>query len=208
MKLYEIAEQYRADVAKLQDLDLPPEAVLDTIESMQGELHDKLRAVIAVSMEYDAEEAALRGHAQRMLELAEAKGRRAESLRMYAQITIMNTGINTPINCGEFEAKLQANPLSCEITNVALLPPHLKSAEIKATIQGDGEALEKLVQGLSESCSGASITVARTVKADKRGALDALKGIEKANEVKPKGEPRDRLPGAVLNPRSYRLVVR
>ena len=34
--LYEIATTYRADAARLQDLDLPAEVVTDTLDAMAG----------------------------------------------------------------------------------------------------------------------------------------------------------------------------
>lgn len=48
--LYEIAADYRADLAALADLDLDPQTVADTLEGMQGDLQAKLRAVIAYGL--------------------------------------------------------------------------------------------------------------------------------------------------------------
>ena len=39
--LYDIAAQYRADVARLADLDLPAEVITDTLDAMSGELEVK-----------------------------------------------------------------------------------------------------------------------------------------------------------------------
>ena len=39
--LYEIATSYRADVARLADLDLPAEVITDTLDAMSGELEVK-----------------------------------------------------------------------------------------------------------------------------------------------------------------------
>ena len=207
MKLYELTDEYRAAVAQLQELDLPPEAVMGTIEAMQGGLEDKLRAIIAVSMELEAEEQALRAHAQRMLGRAEARGKRAENLRLYAQTAIMATGVLGPVKCGEFEAKLQANPLSCDITDEAALAPTFKTAEITVTLPGDGQAVRQLIEG-ALSAANIRAAVKGATKPDKRTVLAALKEIEAANKAKPAGAAPDRLPGAVMNPRSYRLVVR
>lgn len=49
--LFQIVARYQGDLAKLQDLDLPPEVVSDTIEAMQGDVEEKVRAVVAFALQ-------------------------------------------------------------------------------------------------------------------------------------------------------------
>ena len=44
--LYEISLAYRADVARLADLDLPAEVITDTLDAMSGELEVKAQSVV------------------------------------------------------------------------------------------------------------------------------------------------------------------
>ena len=51
MKLYEVVQEYRAQLDALAELDLDAQTYADTLESMDGDLKDKLRAVIAYSLD-------------------------------------------------------------------------------------------------------------------------------------------------------------
>ena len=55
MKLYEVVQTYRAQLDALAELDLDAQTYADTLESMDGDLRDKLRAVIAYSLDLEME---------------------------------------------------------------------------------------------------------------------------------------------------------
>jgi hypothetical protein len=194
MKLYEIAAQYRDDVARLQDLDLPPEVVLDTIDAMQGDIAEKIKAVVVVALEIEAEGQARAEHAKRMAESSKATLHRAEALRSYAQIAIQNCGLVLPLKYPEFNVTLHKNPPSCEITNNELLPRKFKNLVVSFECSGDPE----VVRGLLLSRPEIGLTrdeVEVTTFADKRAVLAALKDGEKID-------------GARMNPTIYRLAVK
>jgi hypothetical protein len=119
--LYTIASQYHADLAALADLDLDPQTVADTLEGMQGELEDKLRAVIAYSLGMGAEAEAQAAAAKRMGERAKATAARADGLLDYARTMMQATGLGE-VATDEWAAKLAKKPPSVNIIDAALIP--------------------------------------------------------------------------------------
>ena len=81
--LYVIAQEYQSAARALADLDLDPQTVADTLESMSGDLELKSQnvAMMVRSMESDA--AAVAQWAQDALARAQAIEKRAEALRDY-----------------------------------------------------------------------------------------------------------------------------
>jgi len=194
VKLFELAEEYRADVAKLQNLDLPPEVVLDTIDSMQGEIKEKIKAVVWVAMEMKAAAEARIECAKKMLASGESEMSRSESLLTYAQIAIQNSGVTLPIKYTEFTVNLQKNQQSCDIVDTTKLPENFKHTDIKYRIAGDAsnfiKAFEEYAKAQKIQLGGASVEV----KAEKRLVLDALKSGVVA--------------GAVMAPQTFRLTIK
>jgi hypothetical protein len=127
--LFHIAGQYRADLERLADLDLDPVTAADTLEGMQGELQDKLRAVIAYSLELDVLATGAADAAKRMQERAKALDKRVEWLRTYALDAMQATGL-PEVATDEWAAKLAKKPPSVNITDAAALPPaYLRTPE-------------------------------------------------------------------------------
>lgn len=215
MKLYEIQQQYRDDVARLQELDLPPEAVLDTIEGMQGELLDKIKAVLIVSMEMDAEAAVRAEHAKRMAESAKAMANRAEGLRSYAQIAITNSGIALPIKYGEFTVNLRKNPLSCTVSDAAKLPADLRKTSLSMDLPPSVEVptFLKLLEDVltanlkAEDADAIASTTHIEMAADKAAVLRTLKTMAEENAKVEDPKQHAHLEGAYINPIGYRLAI-
>lgn len=120
--LYQIAAEYRADLDRLADLDLDPQTVADTLEGMQGELRDKLRAVIAYSLDLDVLAAGTEEAAKRLADLAKARRARVQALRDYALNTMQGCGI-AEVATDEFAAKMAKKPPSVQIQDATLIPP-------------------------------------------------------------------------------------
>ena len=141
--LYAIAAAYRADLAVLADLEIDPQTAADTLEGMQGELTDKLRAVIAYSLELDIEATGTEQAAHRMADLAKARRSRVDWLRTYALNTMQATGINE-VSSDEFAAKLAKKPASVVILDSATLPGEYVT--VKMTSAPDKVALKKAIE--------------------------------------------------------------
>lgn len=198
--LFDITQQYREDLAKIQDLDLPPEVVLDTIEAMQGDFETKLRAVVAYARELEKMADMRREEAKRMVDGAKAMENRAESIMAYAQAMIAASGIVLPLRLPEFTLNLARNPPSCEITDASALAPHLINTEITIDMPGviTTEQRAALDAALVRILEGVRPTMDVSVKPDKRAVLGELKSLKDG----------ETLPGAQMNPTSFRLSVR
>lgn len=121
MKLYEISAQYRADLDSLEALDLDEATFRDTLEGMQGELDEKLRAVIAYSLELGILAAGAADAAKRMKERSEALEKRTDWLRQYALTHMQATG-RLELATDEWHAKVAKKPPSVVIEDASAIP--------------------------------------------------------------------------------------
>ena len=92
--LYEIVAEYRAQLDALAELDLDAQTYADTLESMDGDLQDKLRAVIAYSLDLEIEATGAAAaavpdhdghHRQRLRPLGRVRHARRHHLRRTAE---------------------------------------------------------------------------------------------------------------------------
>ena len=88
---------------------------------MQGDIQDKLRAVIAFSLELEILSFGAAEAAHRMHTRAKAIDRRAESLRAYALTHMQGCGI-AEISTDEWAAKIAKKPPSVNVLDAALIP--------------------------------------------------------------------------------------
>ena len=124
MNLYTITTEYRAQLATLADADLDAQTVLDTVEGLQGELEQKLRAVIAYSLELDIQAAGAAEAAKRIGDRAKSLQSRGEWLRTYALESMRATGLGE-VATAEFAAKVAKKPPSVNVIDAALIPADL-----------------------------------------------------------------------------------
>lgn len=121
VSLYKIAEQYRADLAKLADLDLPAEAIVDTLEGMSGALEEKVEArgfvIRNMGASIDGVEAAIK---EMQARLKAMKARRD----VVAQSTL-----DAMVACGKSKVEgpylrisVQANPEAVEVFDEKMVP--------------------------------------------------------------------------------------
>ena len=141
--LYSITAAYRADLAVLADLDIDPQTAADTLEGMQGEIMDKLRAVIAYSLELDILADGAIAAAKRMQERATGLSRRVDWLRAYALSSMQATGIPEVCN-EEFAAKVAKKPASVVVSEVGAIPSEF--LRVKTVSEPDKVALKKALE--------------------------------------------------------------
>jgi len=90
--LYAIAEQYRAEVEALRNLDLPDEVLADTLESLDGELEAKAVSVAHVVRALEADIEACK-HVEAAHELwRKSVENRANRLRQYLADCLTRAG--------------------------------------------------------------------------------------------------------------------
>lgn len=151
--LYRIADEYRAALAQIANLELPPEVVADTVEGLQGEVQDKLRAVVAYSLELGILADGAAKAAKAMSERAKALESRVESLRAYALRSMQETGIGE-VHTDEWGAKVAKKPASVQIAEGAAIPAEFK--RIKTTEEPDKAKLKAAIEAGS-SIEGVSL---------------------------------------------------
>jgi hypothetical protein len=156
MKLYDIAEEYRQQLDRLAELDLDPQTVADTIDGLQGDLQDKLRAIIGYSLELDIAATGAADAAKRMQDRAKTLDARVASLRAYALQAMQATGL-PGLETDEWTAKPAKRPPSVEITDAAALPPAFVRQPKTPSPAADKAAIAAALQ------SGAEVPGARLV---------------------------------------------
>jgi len=156
--LYEIAAAYRADAARLQDIDLPAEVVTDTLDAMSGELEVKAQSVVMYARNLQATAAAIKEAEEQMAKRRKAIESRAKHLLEYVQ-GCMETAEVQRIECPHFRLAIQSKPPSVDVYEPGLLPmeymrtpeappPAPDKAAIAAAIKAGKEVPgARLVQG-------------------------------------------------------------
>lgn len=160
LALYQIADQYLDDLAKLSDLDLPPEAVADTLEGLQGALEVKATNVAMYARNLEAAAEQIKAAEVAMAARRKAIESRADHLRTYLRDNMMRTGISK-IECPYFKLSLKKNPAAVVIDDEGKIPrelyiypeappPYPDKKAIKAAIEAgqhlDGAHLEQAMR--------------------------------------------------------------
>lgn len=109
LTLYQLADDYLAAAEQLANLDMPPEVVNDTLESMIGDIQVKATNVAMVIRNFEAQAEAIREAEKQMAARRKAIEHRAEQIREYLLFNMQRTGINE-ISCPYFAIKRKLNP--------------------------------------------------------------------------------------------------
>jgi len=121
VSLYQLAAEYRHDLEKLADLDLPPETVADTLESLGGELQVKAQNVVAFMRNLESTASAIKEAEIQMAARRRAIENRAASLRAYILDAMQHNNIQK-IECPHFAISIAKNPPSVDIFDEAQIP--------------------------------------------------------------------------------------
>lgn len=144
LTLYELSQDYQQALDALTDpeADLPLDAVMDTLEGIQGQLQDKAVNVAKFMQNLDATAQAIRVAEQQMARRRKAIEARAQWIRDYLKQHLEAAGI-TRIDSPWFRLAIQQNPAAVEITDAGLLPPGFKTSvtEVKIDKAAIREAL-------------------------------------------------------------------
>jgi hypothetical protein len=134
-KLYELTGQYLALSELADDPSMPPEALHDTLQGLEGEIEVKAEAMLRVVSNMESDTGAIDVEIKRLQTRKKTIQNRANSLRDYLKMNMAATGINK-ISCPLFAITLsKARPL-CVITAENLLPDeYIKTTIIKAPMK-------------------------------------------------------------------------
>jgi uncharacterized coiled-coil protein SlyX len=121
--LYEIANEYRADVEKLADLDLPPEVVADTLEGLSGALEAKAKNIGALVKHLDMTIEAMKDAEAQVYKKRKALEARVKAIQDYTlNVLVANdiSKIETPF----FNLTVAKNPPAVEVYDQSQVPAH------------------------------------------------------------------------------------
>lgn len=121
LALYVLADQYMADLAKLEELDLDEQTVSDTLESLGGELEVKATNVAAFARNLEASAEAIKGAEAAMAARRKAIENRASRIREYLKLNMERTGI-LKIECPQFALSIKKNPPAVHVEAPELVP--------------------------------------------------------------------------------------
>jgi hypothetical protein len=119
--LYEIAALYREDAAKLADLDLDEQTLIDTLEGLSGELEVKAQNVVMFARNLEATAAAIKEAEAQMAARRKAIENRAAGLRLYVKTSMQVAGVSK-IECPYFKLAIQNNPPAVDVFEADTVP--------------------------------------------------------------------------------------
>jgi len=119
--LYQLAAEHRTALEKLSDLDLPPDVVADTLESLGGELETKAQNVVAFMRNLETTAVAIKEAEGQMAARRKAIENRAASLKHYVLDAMQHNGIQR-IDCPLFTISIAKNPPAVDVYDERQIP--------------------------------------------------------------------------------------
>lgn len=114
MKLYEIADTYRAFMAAVDAGEIPEDAVVDTLDGIEGEFEAKADSIACLIKELRLEAKDIKEEADNLYVRQKQKQARADWLARYLQANMQATG-NGKIETARNRITIKKNPVSCKI---------------------------------------------------------------------------------------------
>jgi Gp157 protein len=139
LSLYQLSDNYLQALDTLTDpeMDLPIEAVNDTLEALGGELEDKAINVTKFLRNMEATAEAIKNAETEMARRRKALENHVKWLKDYLKGSMEHTGISK-IECPYFKLSIQKNPASVAILNEEAIPAEFKEQVISWKIDKTG----------------------------------------------------------------------
>lgn len=81
--LFVLVGEYRAAADRLAEIELPPEVLVDTLDSLTGPVEEKCTALAHVTLNFEVAADAIENYAGEQIKRAKAMRKRADALRAY-----------------------------------------------------------------------------------------------------------------------------
>ena len=145
LSLYQLSSTYLEALDDLTDpeMDLPIEAVTDTLEGLSGEMEEKAINVAKFMRNIEATANAIKEAETAMAKRRKALENRASWMKDYLKGSMEHTGI-TKIECPYFKLSIQKNPAAVNIINEDTIPDKFKEQVISWKV--DKTAIKKAIQ--------------------------------------------------------------
>lgn len=119
--LYSLALEYRDAAAKLSELDLDPQTVADTLDSLAGELEVKAVNVAMFARNLESLADQIKQAEAAMSARRKALENRAQSVRAYLLGAMQTTGV-LKIEAPQFRLSVRDNPEAVEVFDAEQVP--------------------------------------------------------------------------------------
>lgn len=140
MNLFELTGQYLALMEMMEDPDTDPQAVADTLESIEGEIEDKADAYAAIRTELNGKINTIKGEVERLKKLSaviENNVKRMEGSLELAMRATGKTKFKTALHSFGIVKNGGLAPLEVDEEDATKLPPEFQ----KITITADNKAI-------------------------------------------------------------------
>lgn len=143
LSLFQLSGTYIQALDFLTDpeLNIPMEAVNDTLESLSGELEDKAINVAKFIRNMEATADAIKAAEAEMAKRRKALENRIAWLKGYLKSSMEATGI-TRIECPYFRLSIAKNPASLDLFDTSAVPDEYRRTEIVTTEHIDKAAIK------------------------------------------------------------------
>lgn len=148
LKLYELAQQYR-DIEALFDEGIPDDVIRDSLESLTGEISDKVLNIGKLVRNREASAEAIRVAAEQMMDRARLIDNSVDRIKAYALLNMNLAGIKE-IKCPYFTMRIQANPESVKIADGAVIPASFMVTPEPPPPRPDKKLLKEALKGGAE----------------------------------------------------------
>jgi hypothetical protein len=173
MTLYQLSADYLEALDYLTDpeVDVPMEAVTDTLDGFQLELTEKATNVAAFARNLEASAKAIKEAEQAMARRRRALENRSQWIKNYLKRNMEATGI-TKIECPWFVLSIRNNPPAVDVTDEAALPDDA----VTVTLELDRGAYN----AIKDKLNGHQVTGTKVDKAGLKARLQGGEAIEGA----------------------------
>lgn len=117
MNLYELSISFQ----EVQNMDLDPEVMKDTLDSIDGTFENKAENMAKLIRNLESDRLAYKEEEDRLKTKRQAVENKLEWLKTYLKDCMKLTG-KTKFKSGVFKFSIQKNPVSVNITNKKIIP--------------------------------------------------------------------------------------
>ena len=154
--LYDIAAEYRADLDKLSDLDLPPEVIADTLEGMSGALEAKASNIASLVRNLEVTAEAVKDAEAQLYKKRKAIENRIEAIKSYT-LNVMVANKIEKIETAYFKVSVTKNPPAVDVFDPEQIPAHFMRQPEPPPPQIDKSAIKESLK-LGEDVPGCRLT--------------------------------------------------
>lgn len=160
--LYELAHDYRTAADKLADLDLDPQTIEDTLESLSGDLEVKATNTAMLIRNLEASAAAIGDAEAQMAARRKALENRAKRIKDYVLANMMVAGIQK-IECPYFKLAVRDNPAAVEVYEPGLIPANFMRQPDPPPPAVDKTAIKEALKA-GQDVPGCKLTVGKRLE--------------------------------------------